>query len=106
MATQTYFDLLTQNLRLQAEVNALKEPPLDEGEREKRITDIRAFFLTMNTSQGAVTASNLYGKDFFEATTDRAFRKELLDFLIERFAPSQLLIDGTYNYWLTINEAR
>lgn len=99
-------DLLAENLRLQAEVRALKDPPLSEEELDTAINGIQQFFATMNAARGAVTAANLYNKDYFAKIYDARFRKRLLAFLLEKFEKDQLMIEGTYNFWQALSEAQ
>jgi hypothetical protein len=91
--------LLDSYLRLQAENKALKNPPLTQEERESRMLAVKTYFATMNDSQGAVSAANLYGVDYFDNFIDSDYAKELLDYLLEQFKVASILIEATYINW-------
>jgi len=95
-------DLMTQNLRLRREVMELKDPPFNEDELEAALARLSSFFGEMNSARGAVTAANLYNREYFNRVFDLRFRSMLLDFLVEKFEKDQLMIEGTYDFWVQL----
>ena len=93
--------LADQVVRLNAEIKALKDPPRSPEEIDKRISQEKAFFATMNAAKGAVTASNLYTEKVIGSIYDLPYRRALLDFLLSTFKKDSLLIEGTYSMWET-----
>ena len=98
-------NLLSENLRLQAEVRSLIDPPMTDEQVDQAIASVTSFFSTMNSAQGAVAAANLYDRAYFSKIYNGNFRRKLLAYLLEAFKNDSLLIEGTYNYWLALNEA-
>ncbi len=94
--------LLDKYLELRAELMAIKSPVLSGAERDSKMSDVKAFFSGMNDSQGAVTAANLYTKEYLLSLADLSYRNELLDFLLDSFLKASILIEDTYNMWKTI----
>lgn len=91
-------------LKLQYEVQDLKRPRRTQEQIERQIAAIQRFLGTMNDSEGAVTAANLYNEDFFAGEYDSKFKVPLLILLTNKYRSAEPLIVPTYNYWVSLLE--
>jgi hypothetical protein len=99
-----YSDLRGKYIKLQQELHLAQHPIRSPQEVERQIAGIGRYFASLNVSEGAVTASNLYNAEFFRTEYDPKYRVALLQWLVERFSKAEPLITGTYNMWTMLLE--
>lgn len=99
-----YSELMHKYLKLQYELQDMKRPRRTQEQIERQIAAIQRFLGTMNDSEGAVTAANLYNEDFFAGEYDSKFKVPLLKLLTEKYRGAEPLIVPTYNYWVSLLE--
>jgi hypothetical protein len=99
-----YSELQHENFKLRRLLSEMQSPTRTPEQMERQLAGIRAFFASMNDSEGAVTAANLYGSAYFKTEQDSKFRVALLDFLLGKFSGAEPLIVPTYNYWVSLHD--
>lgn len=102
--SRLYAELLLKYYRLKFDMQRRQSPLRTPEQIERQLAAIRRFFATMNDSEGAVTASNMYTREFFDIELDSKFRVALLTWLTTRFSHAEPLITGVYNFWTSLLE--
>lgn len=99
-----YSDLQLAYWRLQRQFNQLKSPSLSQEQIEDQLASIRRWFAKLSNAEGAVTAANLYGKEFWTDDLDSKYKVALLTWLLEKFSHEEPLIVAAYNLWTRLLE--
>lgn len=90
-------------LTLKRRIELLEHPPLSDAELQRSMMSIRAFASSMSLSEGAVTCSNLYNRQFFVDAKDKKFVKALCEYLVGRYEMDSALIEETFSIWRTLS---
>lgn len=102
--SRLYLELLHKYYKLKLDMQRLQSPSRTPEEIERQLAAIRRFFATLSDSEGAVTAANLYHREFFAGELDSKYRVALLTWLVTRFSHAEPLITGVYNFWTMLLE--
>lgn len=92
-----YWDLLRNYQQLQS-------PSRTQEQIEDQLSSIKRFYASMGSAEGAVTAANMYGKDFWTSELDSKYRVALLTWLTTKFSHDEPLIVAAYNMWTRLLE--